>query len=637
MQNIFVNRNKLASNVWQVAFLFLLFLLSVVKSTAQPTYAIPFTRNDSARWHTNDSLAELFKQQGALREAAERLDDNGMLFWERNSQVEAIKYFEQSLRINEQLGNNNGIAGINSNLGFIYADIEKYDKALEYLEKTLTVRRSEKKKVGIISTLVNLSVVLNKLERYDESVKRLEEALSIAQEMNDETQMRSVYGMLSETYQKAGNAEKAMYYYNYFRTFNDYVAGEALRQAKSEVAQHKLQEENLLLQNRNNELELEKQRWQLSKQATSIEELSGAKKELLDSLGIVEVLNRMLTAENEKERMRSEALELSKRRITMALWLGILGIVIVLLALSFVLVVLRNRNRYAKTLQKKNETIAKQADEMAKVNAQLHTANNELAQRNELIISSIRASKDVQDAIFAYSTPITKLFRESFSISHARDIVSGDLHYARRTADGTRILVVGDCTGHGVSAAFLTILAIATLDRAVFDEQVQTPTEALMFLDRVFSGLNEGLLVTLHSIDVAMICIPPSGEYIDFAGAKNELLVVTSKGATRHRGSRFEIGGSSVEVGRNTKEIELQRIPITEDTWCYMYSDGMMDQFNEAGRKFSSPRLHALLGSLYTKDAETQMKTIDEAIAAWKGKEDQIDDQLLVGVKIERE
>ena len=134
-----------------------------------------------------------------------------------------------------------------------------------------------------------------------------------------------------------------------------------------------------------------------------------------------------------------------------------------------------------------------------------------------------------------------------------------------------------------------------------------------------------------------MICIPPSGEYIDFAGAKNELLVVTSKGATRHRGSRFEIGGSSVEVGRNTKEIELQRIPITEDTWCYMYSDGMMDQFNEAGRKFSSPRLHALLGSLYTKDAETQMKTIDEAIAAWKGKEDQIDDQLLVGVKIERE
>lgn len=636
MQNILVNRNKLASNVWQVAFLFLLFLLSVVKSTAQPTYAIPFTRNDSARWHTNDSLAALFKQQGALREAAERLNDNGMLFWERNSQVEAIKYFEQSLRINEQLGNNNGIAGINSNLGFIYADIEKYDKALEYLEKTLTVRRAGKKKVGIISTLVNLSVVLNKLERYDESVKRLEEALSIAQEMNDETQMRSVYGMLSETYQKAGNAEKAMYYYNYFRTFNDYMAGEALRQAKSEVAQHKLQEENLLLQNRNNELELEKQRWQLSKQASSIEELSGAKKELLDSLGIVEVLNRMLTAENEKERMRSEALELSKRRITMALWLGVLGIVIVLLALSFVLVVLRNRNRYAKTLQKKNETIAKQANEMAKVNAQLHTANNVLAQRNELIISSIRASKDVQDAIFAYSTPITKLFRESFSISHARDIVSGDLHYARCTADGTRILVVGDCTGHGVSAAFLTILAIATLDRAVFDEQVQTPTEALMFLDRVFSGLNEGQLVTLHSMDVSMICIPPSGEYIDFAGAKNELFVVTSKGATRHRGSRFEIGGSSVQVGRNTKKIELQRIPITEDTWCYMYSDGMMHQFNEEGRKFSNPRLHALLGSLYTKDAETQMKAIDEAIAAWKGKEDQIDDQLLVGVKIER-
>lgn len=213
MQNLYKDESGsgLVSHYWQIVFPLLVFTFSTAVSIAQPLYEIPLTRNDSARWHTNDSLAALFKRQGALRESAKHLDDNGMLFWERNRQVEAIKYFEQSLKVNEQLGNNNGIAGINSNLGFIYADIAEYDKALEYLEKTLTVRRSEKKKVGIISTLINLSVVLNKLERYDESVKRLEEALSIAQEMNDETQMRSVYGMLSETYQKAGNAEKAMY------------------------------------------------------------------------------------------------------------------------------------------------------------------------------------------------------------------------------------------------------------------------------------------------------------------------------------------------------------------------------------------------------------------------------------------
>lgn len=618
------------------SLLLLLLMAHAAAAAGQPLYELPLSRNDSARWHRNDSLATQFEQQGALREASQRLDDNGMLFWERNRLELAVEYFQRSLAINEELGNHNGIAGINSNLGFIYADLGSHEKALEYLEKTLTVRRAEKKKVGIISTLINQSVVLNQLSRYAESVKKLEEALSLAQEMNDETQMRSVYGMLSETYQKAGDAEKAMYYYSYYRTFNDYVAGEAVRRAKSELAQHKLQEENLLLQNRNNELELAQQRWQLSQQASSIEELSGAKRQLINSLGAAEVVNRMLTAENDRERMRSEALEQSKRRATMLLWNVVLGIAIALLALTFTLVVLRYKSRYNKVLEKKNAKIAEQAAAMALVNAELQTANHELERRNELILSSIRASRDVQDAIFAYSTSISGLFSDFFHFGRARDIVSGDFHYARIAADGTRMAVVGDCTGHGVSAAFLTILAIATLDRAVFDKRVRTPIEALTALDKVFSGLNEGLLVTLHSMDVAMICVPPSGEYIDFAGAKNGIFLVSSGGIKYYRGSRFEVGGSSVQVGRNTKPITAQRIPITEPTWCYMYSDGVIDQFNEQGEKYSTPRLRALLESLYPLDAKSQYEEVSSALTSWQGKADQIDDQILVGVKIEK-
>ena len=65
-----------------------------------------------------------------------------------------------------------------------------------------------------------------------------------------------------------------------------------------------------------------------------------------------------------------------------------------------------------------------------------------------------------------------------------------------------------------------------------------------------------------------------------------------------------------------------------------MYSDGFVDQFNEHSQKYSTPRLHALLGSLYGKPAETQCRLVDEAIASWRGNEDQMDDQILVGVKV---
>lgn len=621
---------------WVLAYAILLLFARSAAYAAEPLYELPLSRNDSARWHLNDSLATLFEQQGSLREASQRIDDNGMLFWERNRLAQAIAYFERSLVINEQLGNHNGIAGINSNLAFIYADKGEHEKALEFLEKTLAVRRSEKKKVGIISTLINESVVLNQLCRYSESAQKLEEALSLAQEMNDETQMRSVYGMLSETYQKAGNAEKAMYYYNYYRTFNDYVAGEAVRQAKNEVARHKLQEENLQLQNRNNELELAQQRWQLNQQASSIEELSGTKRQLLDSLGAAEVVNRMLTAENDRERMRSEALEQAKRRTTMLLWIVVLGIAIALLALSFALVVIRNKNGYNKELKKKNSKIAEQAAAMAKVNTELQTVNSQLEQKNELILSSIWASRDVQDAIFSYGTPIHELFNDAFHFGRARSIVSGDFHYTRLADDGTRMLVVGDCTGHGVSAAFLTILAITTLERTIFDKHVKTPIEVLTALDKIFSGLNDGQQVTMHSMDVAMICVPPSGEFIEFAGAKKGMILVTPSGTQDYRGSHFEVGGSSVKVGRNTHPITSQRIPITEPTWCYMYSDGIIDQFNEQRKKFSTPRLRSLLGSIYRMNAKDQLEKVEKSLTEWQGNADQLDDQILVGVKIER-
>lgn len=614
----------------------LLLALSMVVRGRPSLYELPLTRNDSARWHRNDTLSVLFERQGLLREAAQHLDDNGMLFWERNRHAEAVGYFERSLTINERLGNHNGIAGINSNLAFLYADLAEYAKSYEYFEKTLAVRRSEKKRVGVISTLINMSVVLNDLSRFGESVGRLEEALSLAQEMNDEKQMRSVYGMLAETYQKAGDAEKAMYYYNFYRTFNDYVTNETVRRAKSEVAQHRLEEENLRLQNRNNELELQKQRWELGQQASNIAELSDEKRQLLDSLGASELINRLLSAENDRERMRVEALEQSRRRISMALGLVALGIVIVALALSFVLVVLRNRNRYARVLERKNDKIAEQAAAMSQVNAQLVEVNAELAERNELILSGIRASRTVQDAVFSYSTPLSGFFSDSFHISRARDIVSGDFHYARRMEDGTRIVVVGDCTGHGVPAAFLTILAIATLNHAIFDKHIESPDEVLMTLNKIFSGLNEDPVLTMHSMDVAIICIPPSGEYIDFAGARNGVLLVTSSGMQYHSGSRFEIGGHGTRREGSRGVIELKRIELHEATWCYMYSDGAVDQLNGQQQKFSTSQLHAMLEAQYKSSGAQQREAIEQQLLAWQQDEPQTDDMLLVGVRIEQ-
>ena len=118
-----MKEQRAAGRNMKVVFFLLLLTLCIGWRAFPQQYELPLARNDSARWHRNDSLAKIYERQGMLREASQMLDDNGMLFWERNRQADAIKYFERSLKINEQLGNHNGIAGINSNLGFLYADL----------------------------------------------------------------------------------------------------------------------------------------------------------------------------------------------------------------------------------------------------------------------------------------------------------------------------------------------------------------------------------------------------------------------------------------------------------------------------------------------------------------------------------
>ena len=53
----------------------------------------------------------------------------------------------------------------------------------------------------------------------------LKNALDIAREVNDIKQMRSCYGMLSETFEKKGDYKQSMYYFELYRKFNEIVEG----------------------------------------------------------------------------------------------------------------------------------------------------------------------------------------------------------------------------------------------------------------------------------------------------------------------------------------------------------------------------------------------------------------------------
>ncbi len=607
-------------------------LVGTPSGATQPP-VIPLSRNDSAKIKESAARHAELLQQGNRKEASRQLDMQAMIYWKHNYLQQAETLFLQSLALNEQLGNQNGIAGINSNLAFMYADMGKYQESYQLFEKTLAVRRAAKEPVGIISALINESVVLNNLARYDESVTRLEEALTLARDMNDETQMRSVYGMLSETYQKAGNAQKAMYYYEYYKTFNDYVSKKTVAEARAEAEVIRLEKENLRLQTEKQLLLIAQKEQDISEKGQQIHRLSAEQRALIDSLSARELANEILEGRNRQQQLQNQLLLAEKERSQQLLIFLAIIILIVFIALAIVIRHLRIRSRLNRQLIEQNQTIVEQKQEIAERNQSLRKANQQLEERNREIILSIEYSRQVQHAAMGHNQPLTSFFPEAFALSQPLAIVSGDFYFTRIMPDGRKIIVVADCTGHGVPGGFLTVLAVTILQRAIYDLGINQVIPLLQEVDKGIRDLNAGEDISQHSMDLALCIVDQQQQSLHFGGVVNGLYVASPRGVEYHPGVRRMLGLRAEAFENQPPEFVQHTLPLREDTWYYMCSDGIQDQFNSSYRKFGRKRLTALIEQIQGRTAQEQRNIILQEWTEWSQDAQQVDDALIVGFK----
>ncbi len=615
-----------------ILYLFILLFLLVNSVFAQ--IQIPFSRSDSASIVENNQRYEEFFTQGDKKEASRNLDLNAVLYWKHNYFDDAIQYYSRSLELNKQLGNQNGIAGINSNLALIYADKGDYQKSLDYFEKTLAVRKSNKEKIGIISALINESVVLNKMSRYDESVIKLEEALTYAREMNDEEQMRSIYGMLSETYQKAGNTDKAMYYYEYYKTFNDYVTDKVITESNEKLQKEILQKQLLELENENKNLQLEKQNWIIKQKDEEIGEITTEQQNLIDSLSKQEMAYEIIKQKNQIQNLENLQLIEDKKTQKLVILIISIALVLVLISMLFLYFMFRQKNKLNKLLVQKNALINQQKEEISTQRDELLNANKLLDNKNNEITSSITYARRIQKAILSGSTDLNILFNDSFLIYMPRDIVSGDFYYFKKIAGDEKIIIVGDCTGHGVPGAFLTVLGANILNTIIIDREIYEPSEIIVELDKqYFLMLNQGKTEVNDGMDVSVCKISKENDLIIFSGARNPLVIVTQDKINYVDAVRASIGLSVVVENKN-KNFTSNTFEIKEKTWCYMFSDGFTDQFDSNKKKYSRKRLLENLKNIFETNGKNQEIFLKDDITKWKDDCPQTDDIIMLGFQL---
>jgi signal transduction histidine kinase len=314
----------------------------------------------------NLALAAKYEATGDFKEATRYMNAAGMKTWDDKNYVEAIKYFNLSINLNRHLSNESGIAKLNSNLGMIYSDIKDFQKSLHYFQLALDYRLAHGEKSEIISTYINQSVVLNSLGRYNDAVKKLEEALRLATEMADIPQMKSCYGMLAETYQKAGNEEKTLYYYQFYVSYHEKLVRDNLKVAKQETEIAKLQALQLELEKKDQELMLLTKSKELEASEVELRTMNADMRELVEGKSKQELAIKIL----------EEAVKVDELKIAYAIAENkaqrfLIGVIATGLIMSVFIVVLLQKNSTYK--KKVNERLSEQNIEITKLNDTLES------------------------------------------------------------------------------------------------------------------------------------------------------------------------------------------------------------------------------------------------------------------------
>ena len=296
-------------------------------------------------------------------------------------------------------------------------------------------------------------------------------------------------------------------------------------------------------------------------------------------------------------------------------------------------------------LADKMDETEKQARELTETSTELkwQTENalrlyDEVEAQKREITDSIEYAKKIQSVLLPEESLINEILNDYFVLFRPRDIVSGDFYWVTAKANKT-IVVAADCTGHGVPGAFMSLLGITFLSSIVQNEE---NPHADLILNQMRETVIKSLkqtgkeLENRDGMDMAISIIDWENERIEYAGANISLLLLRSTKESPHelieiRADRMPIGFFSAELS----PFKRHHITFLPGDSFYMFSDGYCDQFGGPDlKKFKKKNLTKLLSEVHSFSMTEQKKRITQALDDWKGDMPQVDDILMVGIKI---
>lgn len=254
--------------------------------------------------------------------------------------------------------------------------------------------------------------------------------------------------------------------------------------------------------------------------------------------------------------------------------------------------------------------------------------------RHKEIIDSVHYAKKIQQAILPSQELINSFLPDSFIFFKPKNIVSGDFYWAHQVDENQVLFAAVDCTGHGVPGAFMSIMGYHLLERVVMESNLIEPALILNELSKsVVKSLKQTneLGSVKDGMDIALCKIDFKNYELEYAGAHNSFYLIRNGVLTETKADRKSIGISLSK----TDHFFNHKIKLEKGDCLYVFSDGYVDQKGGPDNsKFFYQPFKQLLIDIHQLEMREQKQKLEKIISEWKGEKEQIDDMLVIGVRV---
>ncbi|MEO6884296.1 MAG: tetratricopeptide repeat protein [Bacteroidia bacterium] len=502
------------------------------------------------------------------------LSSLGSIYFEQNKDTAANTYFSLALHLSQITQNNYTLPILFGNLGSVCNDLKKYDEALGYYQNALAIYKKAANSDGIIVNTINIGNTYEGKGDYKQALLYDTLGLKMARNINNHEDILNSLFYTSEAYKGFGDLPKS---YDYLKKYADY---------KDTVFQ-----------------------------------FSNAK-------SVADMQTKYETDKKQKENQlllqKNKLQDLDLKQKSFFIRAVIIGCIFLILLIFIVY------NRY-RLKQKANEQL-----EIAY--REIDTKNKIVEEKNKDITDSIYYARRIQRALLTSEKYLEKQLPDYFILYQPKDIVSGDFYWALNT-ENKFFIATADCTGHGVPGAFMSMLGINFLNEIVIEKKILEPNKIIGELrQNIIHALNpeDTQEESKDGMDMVLCAFDFKNKNLKLAASNNPVWIVRNV----ENSSPFleEIKPDKFPVGKHDQD----KIPFTayETTLqkgdvVYTFTDGYADQFGgPKGKKFKYKQLKELVLANFSKPMSEQQKIITETLANWKGNLEQVDDILLIGIKV---